>query len=111
MREQPILGEKVIADERAARKRAGDDAVLLSVTAQQKEDLSLEGVARPISVEVTQERVLLEDFQEDFGGQGLAEKACQGRLADPNGAFDGDVDVGGHGGTPERSGDAIIHAA
>ncbi len=95
---QPILGEKIVADERASRKRAGDDAVLLPVATQQKEDLSLEGVARPIGVEVTQEWVLLEDFQEDFGGQGLAEKACQGRFADSDGSLDSDVGMGGHGG-------------
>ena len=109
MGKQPIFGEKVVADELASGERASDDAVLLAVAAQQKEDLSLEGVARPIGIEVTQERVFLEDLQEDVGGQCLAEKARQGRFADPDGPFNGDIGVGGHGESPERAAVASLY--
>ena len=100
MGEQPIFGEQVVAHQRAPADGVGDHAVLLPIAAEQEEDLGLERIAGAVGVEVTEERILFEDLQQQLSGQAFAEEARQRGLADADRTFDGDVGVSGHGMAP-----------
>ena len=68
-------------------------SALLMVAAEQEEDLGLEGVARPVGVEIGEEGILLEDLEQDLGFESGLEQARQGGLADADDTFDGNVHV------------------
>jgi hypothetical protein len=51
---------------------------LLVITAQQEKNLGLEGVPLPIPIELSQERVLFENFKHELGTEGGLEHLSQG---------------------------------
>src|SRR3989304_4229222 len=60
--EEGILCERIVGDQVAALREDGrHGAVLLSITAEQEEDLGLEGVALAIAIKRRKKGVLLED--------------------------------------------------
>jgi len=63
--------------------------VLLLIAAEQKEDLGLEGVAAAVAVEIAQEGVFLEDFQEQVGGESRMDETGKRGFADADDTFDG----------------------
>jgi len=63
-REQPVLGEHVIADHKPPLLPREPDRPLLSIAAEQEEDLRLKRISPDILVEVGQEWVLLHDFKQ-----------------------------------------------
>jgi len=66
-------------------------APLLVVTAQQKEDLRLKGVAFTVSIKIGEKGILFKHFQQNFGVECWLKKAGEGRLADSDDPFDGNV--------------------
>ena len=60
-----VLGEGVIGEQGfAGVDDGGDTAPLLVVAAEQEEDLGLEGVAGAVGIEIGEEGVFLEDFEQ-----------------------------------------------
>jgi hypothetical protein len=90
-REQGILGESVVGNQAAQLQQPRNRLVLLPVAAEQEEDLGLEGVALAIGVEVREEGVLLEHFQEQLGVELRLQQAGQRGLPYPDHAFNGDI--------------------
>jgi hypothetical protein len=65
---QSIFGKGVICQQAlAAGQHFGYGAVLLAVAAEQKEDLGLERIPGPVAVEIREEGILLENFEQQFG--------------------------------------------
>ena len=63
--EQAVLGKSIVGNERLAGLQNGPDpASLLVVTAEQEENLGLEGVAFTVAVKVGEERVFFEDLEQ-----------------------------------------------
>jgi len=58
------------------------------IAAEQEEDLRLEGVARPVGVEVAEEGIFLEDFEHQLGLELRLQQPGEGCLADPDDALD-----------------------
>jgi len=87
-----ILRKRIIGEEVPAR---GDQLVhrptLLMIATQQKEYLRLKGVAFAIGVKIGEKGILLKNFQKDFSIECILKKAGEGRLADSNDPFDGNV--------------------
>src|SRR5436189_2911579 len=89
-----ILRKSVISEEVPARgNQFMDCPSLLVIAAQQKEYLRLKGITFAIRVEIGKKGILLENFQKDFGIECILKKAGEGRLADSNDPFDGNVHV------------------
>src|SRR5512134_926995 len=64
---------------------------LLVIAAQQKENLRLKGVTFAIGVKIGEKGILLKHFQQDFGVECWLKKAGEGRLADSDDPFDGNI--------------------
>ena len=92
----PVLLEQVVADGRLAEEVGLPQRLLLPVAVEQEEQLRLEGGARPIGIEVGEERVVrfLQDGRRvDVRGQPLGQR----RLADTGRAL-----RGRYSGSPRR---------
>src|SRR5262249_60819320 len=87
MREDLVLVEHVVADGRLTEQVRLAERGLLAVPAQQEEELRLQRGARPIRVEVGEERILgfLED---DAGVEARAESLRKRGLARADRSFD-----------------------
>src|SRR5439155_1530425 len=72
------------------------EAALLLVAAEQEVHLRLEGVARPVAVEVLEERVLLHLLEHELRREPVREHARETRLARPDHALDHQVTVLGN---------------
>jgi hypothetical protein len=59
--------------------------------------LRLKGVAFTIGVKVGEKGILFKDFQKDFGVEWLLKQAGEGRLADSDDPFNGDIHGGSNG--------------
>src|SRR5690606_7417798 len=92
-REDPVLGEHVVADREAAEELLLEELLLLLAAAEQEEELRLEGVLVAVLVEVGEEGVLLHHLEDPAPVETLGQEMRQGRLADPNRSFDHDVAV------------------
>ena len=64
---------------------------LLMIAAQQKKYLRLVSVKLAIRGGIGKKRILLKNFQKDFGVERILKKAGEGRLADSNDPFDGNI--------------------
>jgi hypothetical protein len=53
--------------------------------------LRLKGITFAVSVEIGEKRILLENFQEDFGIECWLKKAGEGRFADSDDPFNGNI--------------------
>ena len=69
---------------------------LLVIAAQEKEDLRLKGITFAVSVKIGEKGILFKYFQQDFGVECWLKKAGEGRLADSDDPFDGNI----HGKAP-----------
>ena len=68
-----------------------DAPALLVVAAEQEEDLGLEGIARPVFVEVGQERILLKNLQLQFGVKIGLQQARKRGFSDADDALNGNI--------------------
>jgi hypothetical protein len=66
-------------------------APLLMITAQQEEDLRLKRVTLTICIEIGEKRIFLKHFQKDFSVERWLKHTGEGRFADSNDPFDGNV--------------------
>jgi len=65
--------------------------VLLVIAAEQEEDLGLESIALPVAVEIGQERIFLEDLEQQVGLKSRRQQAGQCCLSHSDDTFYGNV--------------------
>ena len=97
LRKKLVLVEKIVADQRILLQSVGYHVVLLSISAEKEENLGGEGVALSVLVELRQEGILLEHFQEQLPSECLVNQPRQRGLSHPDRAFDRHVVVSFHG--------------
>lgn len=89
--EEPVLGEKIIADRALSEQFLLEQLLLLFETRQEKENLCLKGILLPVLVEQRQERVFFHHFVDGPGAQTRSEHAGEGGLPDTDRAFHDNV--------------------
>lgn len=90
--EERVFGKGVISEQIfSGADHFMDGAALLVIAAQQKEDLGLKSIALTVAIKIREERILLEDFQNDLGIECRLKQAGKGRLTDSDDPFDGNV--------------------
>jgi hypothetical protein len=95
VREQAVLGEGIVAEERLPRQEAWHLALLV-IAAEQEKDLRLEREPLAVGVKVGEEGILLKDLEQEPCAELGLQRARQGRLAYADGTLDGNVDSLGH---------------
>ena len=75
--------------------------MLLAIAAEQEEYLGLEGVSGAVTVKIGEKRILLENFEQQFGLKTGLQQAGQGGLANADDPFNGNVHETGSGGGME----------
>src|SRR5579862_5446192 len=90
-REDRVLGEEVVSDRAAAEQLALPELALLPVALEQEEELGLEGMAFGLVVELPEEGILLDRFEEEPRPELGGKPSREGRLPDADGALDRDV--------------------
>jgi hypothetical protein len=66
-------------------------ATLLMITTQQKEDLSLKGIALTVAVKIREEWVLLKDFENYFGIECGLQQAGKSGFTNSDDPFNGKI--------------------
>ncbi len=100
VREDAVLGEQVVGDHEPAEEVVLEQVLLLPETREQEEDLRLEGEARPVPVELREERIVLHHLEVDPGAGARREQLHEARLADPDHTLNDNVPPGQHANPP-----------
>ena len=86
-----IFLESVISDQVIPIGQVSRRFFLLVIAAQEEKYLGLEGVPFPIPVELSQKRVLFEDFEHELGAESGLEHLSQSSFSDPDYSLDSDI--------------------